>query len=268
MRAAGIRRLVEAPAFSRFVTAVIVGNAVVLGLETTAPGPAAARALACLDALCVGLYVVEAGLKLAAYRWAYFRSGWNIFDFCITALALVPASILPVPAQAARLLRVFRVLRTFRLVSACGRMRVIVEAVGRSLPGVMWTAALLLIIIYVFAVIGAHLFGADFPEYFGNLGRAFFSLFQIMTLEGWDGIARPIMIPHPLAWVYFVLYILASTFIMLNVVVGLVVSAIDEAQRAELAAAGADEAGELRRLGERLDRIEKMLERMDREGRP
>ena len=230
-------------------------------------GAAAAKALFVLDGLCIVFYVTEAVLKLAAYGRAYFRDGWNVFDFTIVALSLVPTSLLPIPAQVARIARVFRAFRVFRLVSSFKKMRIIVEAVVRSLPGVMWTAALQLIIFYVFAVIGVTLFGASHPEYFGNLGRAFYTLFQIMPLESWShGIARPVMSAHPLAWAYFVPFVVCSTFVMLNVVVGQVVSSIDEAQQALLKEEDPGEdaalhlAGEIRQMGDHLRRIERLLD--------
>ena len=261
-----VRRLVESRAFQRGIMAVIFLNAVIIGFQTTHLPPDAAHVLHLLDDFCLVVYVVEAALKLSAWRLRYFRDGWNVFDFVIVALSLIPAGLLPIPFQVARVIRVFRAFRVFRLISAFRQMRVIIEAIIKSLPGVAWTAGLLLIIYYVFAVIGVTLFGASHPEYFGNLGRAVYTLFQIMTLESWShGIARPVMTAHPLAWLYFVPFVCCSTFIMLNVVVGLVVSSIDETQASLRKDEGREEdpclrmAEEIGRIRAHLDVIEKML---------
>ena len=129
--------------------------------------------------------------------------------------------------------RVFRVFRVFRLISAFKEMRVIIQAIGRAIPGVMWTAFLLLIIYYVFAIIGTEAFGEAFPDWFGNIGASFYTLFQVMTLESWSmGISRPVMEVFPWAWAYFVPFVIASAFIIVNVVVGIIVDVVDQARGA------------------------------------
>ncbi len=224
--------VVEAAWFQRFIMAVIVINAITIGIQTMALPPSIAMALTAFDALCLAIYIVEAILKLTAYRSAYFRDPWNDFDFIIVVLCLVPASLLPIPVQIARVLRVFRAFRVLRLISAFRQLRIIVEAVGKSIPGVCWTALLLGIVYYVFAVVGTSLFGERFPEWFGNLGASFYTLFQVMTLESWSmGISRPVMEVFPWAWAYFVPFVVVSAFIIVNVVVGIIVGTIDETQK-------------------------------------
>ena len=270
----GVRRLVESRTFQRGIMAVIFFNAIIIGLQTIDLSPGAARALDFLDALCLVVYVAEAALKLRAWRLDYFRDGWNVFDFVIVPLSLIPAGLLPIPVQVVRIIRGVRAFRVFRLISAFRQMRLIIEAIIKALPGVAWTAALLAVIYYVFAVIGVTLFEESHPEYFGHLGRAVYTLFQIMTLESWShGIARPVMAVHPLAWLYFVPFVCCSTFIILNVVVGLVVSSIDEAQAALRKEEGGENdpnlrmAEEIARIRVHLDAIEKMLTEVRRDAR-
>ncbi len=260
------KNCVEKKTFQRFIMGVIVVNSIILGIQTASLSAETAAALTWMDSICVVIYVVEAILKLAAYRWAYFRDNWNIFDFTIVVLCLIPTSMLPIPVQVTRIIRAFRAFRAFRLVSSFRQMRVIVEAIVKALPGVLWTASLLLIFFYIFAVIGVTMFGQSCPEYFGNLGRAGYTLFQIMTLESWShGIARPVMTHHPLAWMYFVPFVVISTFVMLNIVVGVVVNSIGQSQD-ELD--GQEDnvdnpvvklEGEVKALGEQLIRIEELL---------
>lgn len=201
-------------------------NAVTIGFQTTHLSPEVAHALAVFDNVCLAIYIVEAVLKLIAWRGDYFRDGWNIFDFTIVVLCCIPTGIIPFPVQVARVLRVLRVFRVLRLVSMFREMRIIIEALGRAIPGVAWTALLLIIVYYVFAVIGTNMFGEVFPEWFGDLGKSFYTLFQVMTLESWSmGISRSVMEVFPWAWAYFV------PFVIVNIVVGIIVDVVDQTHR-------------------------------------
>lgn len=226
------RALVEKRSFQTFIIVVIAINAITIGLQTVFQEGTIGVALELFDYVCLLVYIVEAYLKLRAYGSGYFRDGWNVFDFVIIVLSLVPPSIMPIPIQVARVLRLFRVARVFRLVSVFQQMRIIVEAIGKSLPGVAWTALLLVLVMYVFDVAGVFLFGEQFPEFFGDLGAGMFTLFTIVTLEGWPDIARTIIAAYPVAWLYFVPFVILSAFIMVNVVLGIIVSAIEERTQA------------------------------------
>ncbi|MBQ9004530.1 MAG: ion transporter [Eggerthellaceae bacterium] len=260
-----VRHLVDSRGFQGFVIGVIIANAVVIGVQTVALPEGVAFALRVFDAVCLAIYCVEAVLKIYAYRADYFKDGWNIFDFAIIVLSLVPDYLLPIPVQVARVLRLFRIARVFRLVSAFRQLRVIVEAIGRSVTGVVWTGLLLLIVIYVFDVAGVSLFGADFPEYFGNLGSGLFTLLQLVTLEGWADVARDIMAVYPLAWMYFAPYIVISSFVMVNVVLGIILGTIEESTQAARIdrAQGEDErlARELAELKAQVETVEYLLEK-------
>ena len=226
------RTLVEKHSFQTFIIVVIAINAITIGLQTVFQEGPINVALETFDYVCLLIYIVEAYLKIRAYGTGYFKDGWNVFDFAIIVLSLVPPSIMPIPIQVARVLRLFRVARVFRLVSVFQQMRVIVEAIGKSLPGVAWTALLLLLIMYVFDVAGVFLFGEQFPEYFGDLGTGMFTLFTVVTLEGWPDIARTVIAAYPAAWLYFVPFVILSAFIMINVVLGIIVNAIEERTQA------------------------------------
>lgn len=243
---------VEGVPFTRFIICLIVVNAIILGLETSDRMMAlGGMFLVGLNKLILGVFVVEIILKLLAFGPRFFRSGWNIFDFLIVSISLVPAS------GPLEILRALRILRVLRLLSQVPKLRVIIESLLRALPGMGWTALLLMLVFYVFAVMGTMLFGEDFPEYWGNLGLSLFSLFQIMTLESWStGVARPMMEQYPLIWVYFVPFILVSSFMVLNLFIAIIVTATqsihadeEEEQRQELMA-------QLRSINERLERIE------------
>ena len=180
-----VTRLVESLAFQNFILVVIMINAVTIGIQTTHLSPEVAQALAVFDNVCLAIYIVEAALKLIAWHGDYFRNGWNDFDFTIVVLCCIPTGIIPFPVQVARVLRVLRVFRVLRLVSMFREMRIIIEALGRAIPGVAWTALLLIVIYYVFAVIGTNMFGEAFPEWFGDLGKSFYTLFQVISSVSW-----------------------------------------------------------------------------------
>ena len=216
----------------RFILALIIFNAITLGLETvpsamTAFGPA----LEAIDTAVLAIFVLELAAKLFVHRKAFFRDAWNIFDFVVVAIALFPAS------GALTVLRALRVLRVLRLITAVQSLRRVVGALLGALPGMASIVLLLTLIYYVAAVMATKLFGEHFPEWFGSIPASAYTLFQIMTLESWSmGIVRPVMEVFPFAWAFFVPFILATTFTALNLFIGVVVSAMQE----EVSAASED----------------------------
>ncbi|UYN97882.1 MAG: ion transporter [Enhydrobacter sp.] len=220
---------VESSRAQRFITWLIVLNAVVLGLDTV-PWVTAryGGVLDALDTAILVVFVIELATKLACHRLAFFRNGWNWFDLVVVGIALVPA------AGPLAVLRTLRVLRLLRLLSVVPSMRSVVEGLFRALPGMGSIAALIGLIFYVAAVLATKLYGASFPEWFGNLGASLYSLFQIMTLESWSmGIVRPVMEVHGLAWLFFVPFILVTTFAVLNLFIGTIVSAMQSESQEE-----------------------------------
>jgi voltage-gated sodium channel len=221
--------LVEAPAFQRAIIALIVLNAITLGLETSSAFTAQNGGwLGIIDAAVLAVFVLELLLRLFAHRLAFFRDPWSVFDFAIVAIALVPSS------GAFSVLRALRVLRVLRLISMVKSMRSVVGALLAALPGMGSIAALLSIVLYVAAVMATKLFGTVAPDYFGDLGGSLFTLFQIMTMEGWADIARAVMVEMPLAWVFFLVFILVSTFTVLNLFIAVVVNAMQEQVAADI----------------------------------
>jgi len=211
------------------ILGVIIFNAILLGLETSPTimatwGPV----IKVLDRICLIIFIVEIGLKLVAFGPRFFRDGWNIFDFLIVAIALLPAT------QGLAVLRAMRVLRVFRVLNAAPSLRRVVEGFVTALPGMASVFLLMAIIFYIGAVMATKLFGDAFPEWFGTLGRSGYSLFQVMTLESWSmGIARPVMAEYPYAWAFFVPFIMVTTFAVVNLLVGLIVNSMQDAHQEE-----------------------------------
>ena len=223
---ASLTRLIEAPAFRSTIMAVIIINAIVIGMETDARLVARVGGLLlALDRIAIAIFTVEIALKLVAYRARFFRDGWNVFDFIIVAAAYVPAS------AGLSILRALRIVRALRLISVVPRMRQVVQGLLTAIPSMGTVILLLVLIFYVAAVITTKLFGEAFPQWFGSLGASLYSLFQIMTLESWSmGIVRPLMEVFPLAWVFFVPFVLVTSFVVLNLFIAIIVNAMHEAE--------------------------------------
>jgi voltage-gated sodium channel len=217
------------PWVTNTVIGVIVVNAVVLGLETSETAMAAAGPLLIgIDRLCLAIFTVEIALKLVAHGGRFFRSGWNVFDFVIVGIALVPAG------EGLSVLRALRILRVLRVISVAPRLRRVVEGFVRAIPGMGSVFLLMALVFYIGAVMSTKLFGETFPQWFGTLGDSAYSLFQIMTLESWSmGIVRPVMEVYPYAWAFFVPFILVTTFAVVNLLVGLIVNSMQDAHHEE-----------------------------------
>ncbi|MGX1770698.1 ion transporter [Nocardia brasiliensis] len=222
------RKLVDSPRFQSFIIAIILVNAASLGAETSdSVMDAAGGFIAFVDSAALLIFVAEMLLKLFAYGWEYFRDPWNCFDFAVVGVALLPAS------GGLSVLRAFRILRALRLVSATPSMRRVVTNLLAALPGMGSILGLLALVLYVAAVMATKLFGSVTPEYFGSLGTSMWTLFQIMTGEAWPDIAREVMAEKPFAWVFFLGYILLSTFVVLNLFLAVMVSAADDVREDE-----------------------------------
>jgi voltage-gated sodium channel len=230
----GIRRqlsdFIEGPRAVAVITALIVLNAIALGLETDAKFMGVYGGwLRALDQIILLVFTLELIIKLYAYRWNFFRSGWNTFDFLIVAVAWVPA------AGPLAVLRALRVLRVLRLLSVVPQLRRVISAIGHSIPGMISVMGVLCLVFYVSAVLCTSLFGQHpdprMQEWFGSIGASAYTLFQIMTLESWSmGIVRPTMELFPYAWVFFVPFIIVTSFAVLNLFIGIIVDAMQTAQ--------------------------------------
>ncbi len=224
-----IRYWVESPRFRYTILGIIAINSITIGLETSPTVMAAVGdELLMLDRAILGIFVIELTIRMYAHGLRFFRDPWGVFDFVIVAISLVPAS------DTFSVFRALRVLRALRLVSGVPRLRRVVGALLGAVPGIGAVAALLSLIFYVFAVIGTKLFGGAFPEWFGTIGESMYSLFQIMTLESWSmGIVRPVMEVYPLAWTFFVPFIVVSSFTVLNLFIAIIVDSMQTIHQAE-----------------------------------
>ncbi len=263
------RRVVEAPGFEYFIIAVILGNAVVLGLGTS---PTLERRYGDWfetgNNIALGIFIVEALLKmfaLAPRSHRYFRDGWNIFDFLV-----IVASLIPVTGEYAMITRLARLLRVVRLISTVRDLRLIVAALVRSIPSVIHVMLLMSIVVYIYAIMGYHLFHEHDPENWRSLGISVLTLFNIITLEGWTLVMYKAMEAHPWAWLYFVSFIIAGTFVVINLFVAIIINNLEEAKADRLRELAVPPSRdellrEIRATQAALQRLEKRLDGDDEE---
>jgi voltage-gated sodium channel len=223
-----LKSLVDHPLTERVVVVLIVLNAITLGLETSPTVMASyGPLLHALDNAFLWIFVAELLARLAVRRGAFFRDPWNIFDVVVIGIALLPAT------GSLSVLRALRVLRLLRLVTAIPSLKRVVSGLIGAIPGMGSIILLTTLIYYVYAVMGTKLFGGTSPEQFGSLAATTYTLFQIMTFDDWSGgIAKPLMEKHGYAMLYIVTFILFSAFMMLNLFIGVVVSALDDEKAA------------------------------------
>ncbi len=247
---------VESAPVQTFIVITILINAVVLGLETSSELMGKyGLLLVTIDKICLFIFILELSLKMTAYRSRFWRSPWNIFDFLVVAVALVPG------AGPWAVLRTLRVLRVLRLLTIVPSLRIVVAAFLHSIPGLSGVAAVMLIFFYTAAVLVTRLFGETFPEWFGSIGASLYTLFQIMTLESWSmGVVRPIMETYPYAWLFFVPFIIVATFTILNLFIGIIVSTMQELSLPKPRKASDEDIEEvLKQLEDRLEELKTRL---------
>ena len=229
---AKLRRFVTSPAFDAAILAVIVVNAVVLGLQTY---PGLVRrygdSLELLNEIFLGVFVVELGLRLASYGRRpqdFFRSGWNLFDFLVVAAAFAPGV-----RESSTMLRLARLLRVVRVVRLLPDLRVLVIAVVRSLPPLFSLVTLTVVLLFVYGMVGWLLFADELPGDWGTIGRAMLTMFILLTLENFPAYMNAGIEVHPWSWIYFVSFVMLAAFIVLNVLIGIVLNSMEEARELE-----------------------------------
>jgi voltage-gated sodium channel len=263
MLAERCRTLAESLVFRNAVLIVIILNAILIGVETSPRiVRSAGGALDALGLLVQAAFVLEIAIRLAAFGarpWRFFLDGWNVFDFVVVALSLLPAA-----GPFATVARLARVLRVARVVSSLPELRLIIGTMLRSIPSMGHVIVMLGILMYIYAVLGFHLFADVDPERWGTLGRAVETLFVILTLEGWVEVYQKSAEGAPGAWLFYASYIIIAVFVVVNLFIAVVINNL-EATRKEEAATGdgaADALAELERLRAQVDRVEAVVRRV------
>ena len=227
------RRVIHARWFEPFMIGLILFNAVLIGLETFPQIEAEYAGLLHLgNHVILAVFIAEAVLKITAvaprFR-LYFGNGWNLFDFSIVVLSLIPAT-----GDAALVARLVRILRVLRLVSAVPQLRLIVATLVRSIPSMGHVIMLMSVIFYIYAITGVHLFAEADPDHWGSLGASLLTLFQLVTLEGWVELMETVMETNPWAWIFFVSFVLLGTFVILNLFIAVVINNLETSKLEQL----------------------------------
>lgn len=225
-----LRGFLESSRFQNFITTIIIVNSLLIGLETF-PSVMSKYGVVidAFDLIILAMFTIEIALKIVIYRTRFWTSAWNVFDFAIVAVSILPA------AGSFSIFRALRIIRTLRLLKNLPKLKLIIESLLRSIPSIGWIFVLLIIVYYIYAVVGVNLFADEYPKYFGDLGRSFYTLFQVMTLESWSSaIARPVMDGVPFSALYFVSFILIATYTTLNIFIAIVVNTMNEISLKEL----------------------------------
>ena len=217
-----LKQIIEARTTQLIIIALIILNAIVLALETSATAVMAyGTTLKLVDQILLGVFVVELFLKAFTQGRQFYKDPWNIFDATVVGIALLPAT------GSLSILRSLRILRILRLISAVPSLKRVVNALLKAVPGMGSVVLLLAVIYFIFSVIATKFFGVAFADWFGDIGKSAYTLFQIMTLESWSmGIVRPVMTQFPLAWIFFIPFILITSFAVLNLFIGIIVDAM------------------------------------------
>ncbi|QGH33214.1 ion transporter [Gracilibacillus salitolerans] len=216
-----LRKFVMHKRFNWFITGLIILNAILIGLETFPNIYEDYHSFfLVIDIIILTIFTIEVILKMVVLKKSYFSNPWNIFDFVIVLGSLILYS-----TPFVSVLRIFRVLRVFRTITVIPTLRRIVSALFMAIPTISSVLLIMLIIFYVYAILGTSFYGDIAPEYFGDIFLSFVTLFQIFTLESWaSGIFRPIFAEEPWSWLYFLSFIVIATFIMINLIVGEIVN--------------------------------------------
>ncbi len=256
-------RLVKNKWFDRIIIALIIINAAILGFETSPELNATyGRLFGFINQFILGVFILEAVIKITAVApkvSKYFKNGWNLFDFSIILLSLIPAT-----GQFAMIARLARLLRVLRLISALPELRLIVSTLLRSIPGMANVMLLMSVIFYIYAIMGFHLFHEHDPEHWRNVGISLLTLFRIVTLEDWTDVMYKGMELVPMAWVYFVSFVVFGTFVIINLFIAIVINNLDEAKADKLRelrqpASRDDIINELKEVEEKLGRLQEQL---------
>lgn len=228
------QRIAGARRFQLFIFGVILVNAVVLGLDTyESINERWGDELFILNEVFLGIYIVEILIRIGAYGRRpqdYFRSGWNVFDFVVVFAVFIPGV-----RENALLLRTVRLLRIVRIISVLPELRVLVSGMIRAVRPIGAMAAMTVVLLFVYAMIGTKLFGEQIPERWDDVGTAMLTLFTVLTLEGWNEILFDAQEVTQYAWVFFVSFVLLASFLVINVLIAIIITSVEEAREAELA---------------------------------
>jgi voltage-gated sodium channel len=239
------KRVADSSLFQNFILGVIVLNAVTLGVQTYDLKQGVEDALNLMDDFFLGIFLIELTIRIAAFGSRpqdFFKDGWNLFDFIVIGAVFVPGI-----RENATLLRIVRLLRVVRVVTVLPDLRVLIQALVRSIPPILSLGVLTLMLMYVYGMVGWILFHEQDPENWGDIGTALLSTFTMLTLENWPTLLDAGMAIHPQSWVFFVSYVLLASFLDINILIANIINSVEQVHQSE-------------REDERAERLERLEE--------
>ena len=261
--------------FEYFMLFVILVNIISLGLETSARLAQYKNVFFIIDKVCLVIFIFELVLKFIAFNKDFFKYGWNIFDLVIVLVSILSSvAYLSVfrsikifrSVKIIKALKAIRAFKSMKLVTGLEHLQNILKAIVFSIPGIIWTFVILLIFFYIYAIVGVNIFSEEFPEFFGSIGKTFYTLFQLMIFDDYGTITRSVMACHHWAWAYFVSFAVIAAFIVMNVIVGIVVDSIENIRVQKIMEEkGIEEinlekiSSQIQALQDQIDRLEKTL---------
>ncbi len=251
----------ENKVFETFVIVVIVLSAIMIGAKTYAIPEPVVQAMKVLDLGITLFFLVEVLIRLVAEGSlkAFFRKGWNVFDFVIVVASLVPLE----DSETALLGRLLRIFRVLRLVSIIPELRVLLNAFVRAIPRMGYVSLLMFIIFYIYAAMGAMFFHQINSELWGNITISMLTLFRIATFEDWTDVMYETMAVYPLSWIFYLSFIFIVAFVFLNMMIGIVLETLQREHERHDRESGEGEAGEVHWLREHVAAMEAKMTRME-----
>lgn len=221
----------ETALFQTVVIGVILLSALVIGANTYEITPGWRRLISVLDFGITIFFLIEILIRIAAERQGlreFFKKGWNIFDFVIVTMSLIPIE----GSQLVLLGRLLRVFRVLRLISMIPELRFLLNALLKAIPRMGYVALLMFIIFYIYGAVGSFLFENINKTLWGDVAISMLTLFRVATLEDWTDVMYETMAVYPLSWLYYLSFIFLAAFVFLNMMIGVV---LDVMQREHLA---------------------------------
>ena len=207
--------------FNSLVISIIIVSALYAGIASYDIPPQYLYLLEIIDYTITIFFTVEILVRMIAERSLikFFKGGWNIFDFLVVSISLIPVG----GAESIFVARLLRIVRILRIITVIPAFRHIIEAFIKTIPRVGFIALLMFIFIYIWAAIGTLFFENTDPEHWANIGVAMLTLVQVATYDDWAMIMGIIIDDYPIAWLYFVTFIIVNVVVLLNMVIGVIV---------------------------------------------
>ena len=224
-----LKDCIDSKIFERGIIILIILNSITLGMETFTSSRS--QVLITFNTICTIIFTIEIVLKILVHKKDIFRDGWDVFDIIVVGLSLVPEMTFFSAVRTMRVLRSFRVLRTIRLVPHVRELQNIIRAIITALPGIGWTVCLLFIVYYIYAVVGTNLFSSISAEYFGDLWKTLYTLFQLTMADDVGNITRPIIEQSKVSVVYFISCAIIAVLIVLKMIIGIIVDSVEETRK-------------------------------------